>query len=90
MKKQINIIKLTDTFRVKVDDLNHKLQQYVEVEDKETKEIKMTWSTIGYYANLANAIKSAMNEDLRDATSLANVLERIKQFEDKIDQQFKK
>ena len=89
MKPERKEIDLGGGFRVVVDPHNHILEKYTEKINKETKESNHSWSQLGFFSTLNAAIKSAMHNDIKEASSLKEVLDRIESFEATIEQKLK-
>lgn len=76
------IWQLSEEYRVKVEPLNFVLQRLTEVTNRETKEARMDWKTVGYYSGLESAIRAipddiALSPEVEDYKGLRALLDAL-------------
>lgn len=72
------MIQITETLRiVKKDDNNLGLEEYKELFNKITKETRYDWALIGYYGDLASAIKGAQKVLVNDMVDTVKTMDEV-------------
>ena len=67
---------VNDQIRIsKIDNRNVMVEYLKDVTDRKTKETKQEWVVLGYYYDIANALKGAMKKYSRDVVNVATNIE---------------
>lgn len=85
------MINLSDEYRIVTDPHNIILEQYMAIgapKNKRKANPRKEWKEIGYFSSIKNAFKAYVNLDLKEATSLEDLVIRISKFEKRVDELF--
>ncbi len=81
-RKEKDIIKINDSFRLKIDETNVVLQRFEE-HTKKSGEKHSDWLDKGYYSSIGNALSSAVELDCRQAKDLESMAAILQYWKDK-------
>jgi hypothetical protein len=79
-------LKINDKFSIENNDsCNYNLVEKYMTKPKEGQESKETTKVLGHYSSTLSALKAYVNRSLDDCGEVGNIIEHIKQLENKIE-----
>jgi hypothetical protein len=86
------MIQLSDEYRLINDPLNVILERKMAIgtpEDKKKNNPRKEWKEVAYFSSIKNAFKHFIKLEIKESSSLSDLVIRLEKFEEKVDELFK-